>query len=186
LCFEGRGADCRLKLKGKNKKSYRPPGVAPGGHERAIVEQVIALAEPVCESQGLELVHVEYQRESVGRILRLYIDRTGGATIDDCVELSRQMSDLLDVHLDTVGPYSLEVTSPGVDRPLAKKADFERFKGNRARIKTARPYEGRKNFQGILLGMSGDTVQLSTGEEKVAIYFDDIVKARLVDYDGES
>ena len=151
-----------------------------------IVQQVIGLAEPLCESRGLELVHVEYQRESGGRILRLYIDRTGGVTLDDCVELSRQLSDLLDVYLDAVGPYSLEVTSPGLDRPLAKKTDFERFKGNRARIKTARPYAGRKNFQGVLLGMSGDTVQLSTGEENVAICFDDIVKARLVDYHGES
>ena len=172
-------------MKAKEQSSYRIGGIASAGQEKAVVEQVIALAQPVCDSQGLELIHVEYQREPAGRTLRLYIDRTGGITLDDCAELSRQLNDLLDVHLDSVGPYSLEVTSPGPNRPLGKKADFERFKGNRARIKTARPYGGRQKFQGILLGMSGDMVRLSSGEKNVAIYFKDIVKARLVDYHGE-
>ena len=83
-----------------------------------------ALAEPLCESEGLELIQVEYQRESAGRILRLYIDKPGGINLDDCVGVSRQMGDILDVHLQELGPYNLEVTSPGSGAPSGEKAGF--------------------------------------------------------------
>ena len=76
----------------------------------------------------LELIQVEYQRESNGRILRLYVDKPDGIIIDDCIAVSRQMGDILDVHLEDVGPYSLEVTSPGLERPLARKQDFANLK----------------------------------------------------------
>ena len=153
--------------------------------EREIIKQVEALAEPLCDSEGLELVHVEYQRESAGRILRLYIDRAGGVTLDDCVNVSRQLNDLLDVYLDDIGPYNLEVTSPGPERPLSRLQDYERFKGRKAKIKTRQPVNEQKNFTGIILEVAAKQIKLLSNEKIVTIPFGDITKARLVDVDGE-
>ena len=153
--------------------------------EKEIIKQVETLAEPLCDSEGLEMVHVEYQRESVGRILRLYIDRAGGVALDDCVNVSRQLNHLLDVYLDDIGPYNLEVTSPGPERPLSKLQDYERFKGRKAKIKTWQAVNDQKNFTGIILGVAAEQIKLSSNEKTVAIPFGDISKARLVDVDGE-
>ena len=153
--------------------------------EKHIVRQVGGLAEPLCASEGLELVHVEYRREPGGRILRLYIDRAGGVTLDDCVNVSRQLNNLLDVSLDDIGPYNLEVTSPGPERPLSKMQDYERFKGRKAKIKTCQPINDQKNFTGIILGVAAEQIKLSLNEKTIAIPFGDISKARLVDVDGE-
>ena len=153
--------------------------------EKDIIKQVEALAEPLCDSEGLELVHVEYQRESVGRILRLYIDRAEGVALDDCVNVSRQLNDLLDVYLDDIGPYNLEVTSPGPQRPLSKPQDYVRFKGRKAKIKTWQPVNDQKNFTGIILGVAADQIKLSSNEKTVVIAYGNISKARLVDVDGE-
>jgi ribosome maturation factor RimP len=148
--------------------------------EQKVIQQVWSLAEPLCSAEGLELIQVEYQRESAGRVLRLYVDKPEGIKLDDCVGVSRQMSDILDVKLTDVGPYSLEVTSPGPERPLAKKEDFDKFKGSRAKIKTYRPINGRKNFTGVLLGVSRDEVSLQINEQITTIGFTDISKARLL------
>lgn len=164
----------------KQSRTFTPQNV------RAVMAASKALAEPLCESEGLELVHLEYRREPGGWIMRLHIDKPGGITMDDCVNVSRQMNDLLDVQLDEIGPYNLEVTSPGPDRPLAKMQDFERFKGNPAKIRTIRPYEGQKNFKGVLMGLSGAQVKLLVGEETVHILLKDISKARLINFSGES
>ena len=153
--------------------------------EKHIIRQVGGLAEPLCASEGLELVHVEYRREPGGRILRLYIDRAGGVTLDDCVNVSRQLNNLLDVSLDDIGPYNLEVTSPGPERPLSKLQDYERFKGRKAKIKTCQPLNDQKNFTGIILGVAAEQIKLSSNEKTIAIPFGDISKARLVDVDGE-
>jgi len=169
----------------KAKKHYKKKELDSRSHrhspvnEKNIVAQVRSLAEPLCDSEGLELVHVEFQREAAGRILRLYIDKPEGINLDDCAGVSRQMGDLLDVNLADIGPYSLEVTSPGPERPLAKQTDFEKFKGNRTKIKTSRPLNGRKNFTGVLLGISGELVQLQIGEQIVDIPYKDISRARL-------
>jgi len=148
-------------------------------NEQNVVNQVRSLAEPLCVSEGLELIHVEFQRESSGRILRLYIDKPDGINLNDCVGVSRQMGDILDVNLEDVGPYSLEVTSPGPERPLAKKQDFVKFRGNRAKIKTIRPLNGQKNFTGVLLGISGEHINLQIGEQIIAIPYRYISKAKL-------
>ena len=148
-------------------------------NEQKVIKQTWSLAEPLCESEGLELIQVEYQRESAGRILRLYVDKPGGIGIDDCIAVSRQLGDILDVNLEDVGPYSLEVTSPGSERPLAKKQDFDKFKGKRAKIKTYQPLNGRQNFNGVLLGISGDKVSLQIDEQIITVSYEDISKARL-------
>lgn len=172
-----------MKAKKKyNKKESQPRG---GRHkpvsEQKVVGLVRSMAEPLCASEGLELVHVEFQRESGGRILRLYIDKPDGINVNDCVSVSRQMGDLLDVNVEDIGPYSLEVTSPGPERPLAKQEDFDKFKGSRAKIKTSRPLNGQKNFTGVLRGISGEQVNLQIGEQTVAIPYQDISKARLAE-----
>ena len=143
------------------------------------------LAEPLCESEGFELVYVEYQPEAGGMVLRLYIDKPEGVTIDDCIYISRQLGDILDVNFENVGAYSLEVSSPGSERPLWKKNDFNRFKGNVARIRTLRPFDGQKNFKGVLLGISDEKVKLMVDSKNVAIPFKEIARARLVNY-GEN
>jgi len=88
---------------------------------------------------------------------------------------------MLDVNLEDAGPYSLEVTSPGPERPLAKKEDFDKFKGNRVKIKTYQPLNGRKNFSGVLLGITGDQVSLQVEEQTVTLAVADISKARLIE-----
>jgi ribosome maturation factor RimP len=166
----------RHNLTSGSKESQRTPV-----NEKKVVQQVWTLAETLCESEGLELIQVEYQRESAGRILRLYIDKPGGINLDDCVGVSRQMGDILDVYLQEAGPYNLEVTSPGPERPLAKKQDFEKFKGKQVKIKTNQKLSGQKNFTGVLLGISGDQVNLQIGEQIVSLSYGDIAKARLVE-----
>ncbi len=150
-----------------------------------IVGRVWQLAEPLCLSEGMELVHVEYQREPSGRILRLYLDKPGGVTLDDCVGISRQLGDILDVGLDTEQPYRMEVSSPGIERPLGKLSDFERYKGCRAKVRIAQAVNGRKNFSGILDGTSGQTVRLMVDDRPISFELADILKAHLTHYNGE-
>ena len=153
--------------------------------EADIVKHVYELAGPLCEVEGMELVFVEYQREASGRILRIYIDRTGGVNLDDCALVSRQMGDLVDIYLDEIDPYSLEVSSPGSDRPLGKELDFERFKGCEAKIRTVHSLEERRNFRGILLGVLRGNVNIRVEDKTVRIPFNEIQKARLINYNGE-
>lgn len=157
-----------------------------GGAANPIVANVWRLAEPLCLSEGVELVFVEYQREQAGRILRVYLDKPGGITLDDCANISRQLGDILDVGLDTQSPYRLEVSSPGFQRPLGKIEDFKRFKGVRAKIRTAQAVNGQKNFSGTLDGISGLNIQLMVDGRPTSIAFDDIVKAHLINMNGEN
>jgi len=145
----------------------------------AFVETARSLGTTLCEAEGLELVHVEYQREPAGRVLRLYIDKPGGVTLDDCVAVSRQMGDLLDINLDEQLPYRLEVSSPGEQRPLGRREDFTRFAGRRVEIRVHRPVGNRRKFKGTLLGMEEDTVNMLVDGNPVAIPFGEIMRARL-------
>ena len=169
----------------KTEKKGNRGKIIPGFSEKTIA-LVRELAEPLCESEGLEFVHVEFQRESGGRILRLYIDKPGGARLDDCVRISRQIGDLLDVYLENEIAYNLEVSTPGSERPLGKAADFDRFKGKSAKIRTRTSMEGRKNFTGKLLGISEGIVSLELSDITVAIPYEEISKARLVINYGEN
>ncbi len=154
-------------------------------HERQVAARASRLAEPICRDEGLELVYVQYRRESNGRVLRLFIDKTGGVSLDDCTRVSRQLSDILDVNLEDIGPYHLEVSSPGADRPIGKPEDFERFQGHKASIRTLQPIDGRKNFKGILKGISADGVRLACAHDETVIPIEKISIARLVNYNGE-
>ncbi|MGD8447948.1 MAG: ribosome maturation factor RimP [Desulfobacterales bacterium] len=165
----------KFKVKTRTHKNRSPV------NKEIIVAQARELIESLCETEGLELVHLEYQREAGGRILRLFIDGPGGVTLDDCVHISRQSSDLLDVYLEDTGPYRLEVSSPGPNRPLGKRRDFDRFKGNRVKIKTAQPVDGQKKFKGILMGISEEMVKLSVNGKIACIPYQEIITARLAD-----
>ena len=164
----------------------RPEGVVYLKKPEDIVAKAWELAEPLCLSEGMELVHVEFQRESGGRILRLYIDKPGGITVDDCATVSSQLGDMLDIKLDTEFPYTLEVSSPGIDRPLSKFSDFKKFAGNIAKIRTACPINGQKNFKGILRGVLDENIILQTDTETVMIPFRDITKAKIVNLNGDN
>lgn len=148
-----------------------------------LISRVAGLAEALCEAEGMELVFIEFQREPAGRVLRLYIDKPGGVMLNDCVFVSRQLGDILDVDLEDLGAYNLEVSSPGLERPLWRARDYDRFKGCGAKIKTSVPLNGQKNFKGVLLGIANEIITLKEiGTDKtVAIPFKEVAKARLVE-----
>jgi ribosome maturation factor RimP len=144
------------------------------------------IAQALCESEGIEFVHIEYQREPGGRILRVYIDKPGGVRLDDCVNISRQLGDLLDIYFENELSYNLEVSSPGDKRPLGKLRDFDKFKGKKVKVKTIAPMDGQKNFTGTIIGIDKDAVNISLNNKTIAIPYEDIAKARLINNYGEN
>lgn len=139
------------------------------------------LIRPAVEFMGFELVGVE--RLSAGRkaaLLRVYIDRPdGGLTVDDCAVVSRQLSDLLDVEDPIPGHYELEVSSPGIERPLFDRAQLARFQGQRARVRLTIPLAGRRNFVGVLAGIEGDRLCLEEDQARHELPLDQIERAHL-------
>jgi len=174
----------RIKGKKNNKKSKdksRKQNQWSPDNMKNMIARTKDLLEPLCEAEGMELVHIECQREAGGRILRLYVDKPGGVTLDDCIHISRQSSDMIDVYLEDTGPFNLEVSSPGQNRPLGKKSDFDRFKGNRVNIRTTSSVGGKKKINGVLMGISEDVVKVSMDDQIVDIPYNEIVKARLAE-----
>jgi len=171
----------KRKIKKKAKISSRNTGDSFTRKNRAhIIARVQDIAEPLCDGEGIELVHVEFVREPGGRKLRLYVDKPGGVTLDDCAIFSRELSALLDIDLpENLGAYSLEVSSPGSDRPLVKPADFDRFIDSRVKIKTSSIIDGQKNFNGTLMGTSSEFIKLKLDDKTVQIPFQEIARARL-------
>ncbi len=134
----------------------------------------------VVEPMGYELVGVEYRRGADSGLLRIYIDREGGIQLDDCVAVSRQVSAMLDVEDPLKEAYQLEVSSPGVDRPLFVKEHFERFAGSRVRVKLRMKLNGRRRFEGVLQGVQDENVVLEMDDEMEYLPLDQIESARLV------
>ncbi len=125
-----------------------------------VTETVAALALPVVERAGCTLWDVEYVKEAGEWFLRLYIDKEGGVSIDDCEAVSRPMSDLLDEADPIEGSYVFEVSSAGADRPLKKPEHFARYLGSEVEVKLYRPRDGRKEFVGVLRGYEDGGVEL--------------------------
>jgi len=115
-------------------------------------EQIRQLAEPLLTSEGMELVLVECLKMRTHWLVRIYMDREGGVTVEDCAQISNQLGDLLDVHDTPPGPYTLEVSSPGLDRPLDRDQDFLKYCGSRVHLRLAEKIEGRRDFRGELVG----------------------------------
>ena len=129
---------------------------------------------------GYELVGIEYHPRGRSSLLRVYIDAPDGVNVDDCERASRQISSALDVDDPIPGQYMLEVSSPGLDRPLFTAEHFQRFSGNRVKLRVSPPLDGRRNFSGVLVGMRDDAVVVVEDDEEVAVPLQNIEQARLV------
>ena len=145
-----------------------------------IVETITALVEPVLDGLELELVEVQFRREPVGWVLRLIIDSENGVTIDDCATVSREVGHLLEVEDPIEQSYNLEVSSPGLDRPLKTAKDFIRCKGQKAKVTLSEPLEGLQHFTGMIEGFEGEKLLLNTDTGLVQIPYGLIAKAKLV------
>ncbi len=153
-----------------------------------VVERVTELLQPILHEQGLELVDLEYVPEGRGTALRVFIDKPGGVTLDDCAALSRELGSVLEVEDVVTSAYRLEVSSPGLDRPLKTEQDYQRFIGSLVKVKTyekldpdQRGHE-RKTFVGELLGLENGVVNLRQNDKKggvVALPLAGIAKANL-------
>jgi ribosome maturation factor RimP len=171
---------------------------------RKEVDDLWRLIEPPIEGAGLELVELQWNREVEGWVMRVFIDRPAGPKVpgaeegresvfepmfvshEDCEQVSRDLSATLDVADCIHHAYRLEVSSPGIDRPLRRERDFARFAGQEAKIRTTDPVEGRRNFSGVLTGASEGRVQIDCGGRSYQLPLDMIVRANLVpDWDAE-
>ena len=142
-------------------------------------KRIEAVALPVLEELGLELVEMQFRREQNGWVLRLIIDKQDGVGLDDCATASREISQLLDIEDFIDQAYKLEVSSPGLDRPLKSMADFQRYIGRKARIKTIESIAGEHVFIGKIQQTEGETIILEVGPKEVTIPFSQVSKARL-------
>lgn len=144
-------------------------------------ETIADLIEPTLEAMGYELVRVMSTggRTPTLQVMAERLDRAG-MTVDDCADISRALSAILDVEDPIDGAYQLEVSSPGIDRPLTKPADFERFAGFEARIEADRLIGGQRKFKGRLLGLENEAVRLALPEGERTIPLSSIRKAKLV------
>jgi ribosome maturation factor RimP len=144
-----------------------------------LLQEVREVIEPILQSQGFELVDLEYQRESRGWVLRIYLDRERGITLDDCAGVSHEVGAVLEVKDVIPNAYVLEVSSPGLTRPLKKPEDFNRFQNRLVKIKLYKPLDGRRNFKGMLLGLEGETVRVEVDQQLFEIPLQSIAKANL-------
>ena len=145
---------------------------------RARIEKIVA---PTLDAMGYELVRVRVSG-SARPTVQIMAERRDGAgmAVDDCSAISHAISAVLDVEEPIGGAYTLEISSPGVDRPLTRSRDFERFAGFDAKVEMRRPVDGRRRFQGRILGLSGDEVRLATQDGEIALPVVDIHNARLL------
>ena len=150
-----------------------------------VVEKITEIAEPLVASLGMELVEIEFKREGRDMVLRLFVDREGGVMLDDCAQVSRELSEILDVEDFIPGHYTLEVSSPGLNRPLTKESDYARYQGRLVKVRT---YEllpddagnPRKTFTGELLGLEDGIIRLKLKEGQTAgVPLDKVAKANL-------
>ena len=144
-----------------------------------ITDQVAALAADAVAAQGCELWDVEYVREAGSWYLRLYIDKTEGVDITDCEAISRKVSDLLDEADPIPASYTFEVCSAGIERPLKRPSDFEKFMGADIQLKTYSPRGGRKEFPGVLAGYEDGAVSVTLAGETLRFEKQEIALVRL-------
>jgi ribosome maturation factor RimP len=146
---------------------------------RETLKKVKEAILPVLSRRGLQLVDMEFVREHQGRVLRIFLDKEGGITLDDCSDVSGEMGDVLDV-ADIIGErYHLEISSPGLDRRVRDPLDFNRFAGRMIKVKMTDPVEGRRAFSGVLLGMEGESAAVEVDGRKFLLPLESIEKANL-------
>jgi ribosome maturation factor RimP len=145
----------------------------------AKLNQLQEMLEPVAKSMGFELWGIEYISQGKDSILRIYIDGENGVSVDDCATMSHQASGILDVEDTIAGMYTLEVSSPGLDRMLFKLEQYIAYVGHTVKIKLRLPFDGRRNFKGLLKGVEGDEVVLEVDNEEYLLPMDYIDKAQI-------
>jgi ribosome maturation factor RimP len=145
-----------------------------------VAKRVTSLLEPILDEMGFELVDVEYLSNYGKWVLRLYIDKETGVTIDDCVRVSREIGDIIDVKGVVTHEYTLEVSSPGIDRPLRKEKDFVGAVGKKVKVRTITPMNGRRNFIGYLKDFENGTIYIEMDGGSVALPWAEVDKANLV------
>jgi ribosome maturation factor RimP len=148
----------------------------------AVHEQLVDLLEPVVEGLGYELVGIDYKPNPKHGLLRIYIDQECGITVDDCARVSHQISGVLDVEDPVSGHYLLEVSSPGLDRPLFKASDYQKFAGSQVKISFVGTWQGKRKLVGVIAGVDdeGKTVKINDPDGIIEIPFDQIGKANLI------
>lgn len=147
--------------------------------KEAIEERIASMVEPLVKDKGLELVDLEYLKEGGHWYLRLYIDKDGGVDMDDCAAISHIVSEMLDEKNPIPQAYMLEVSSPGLERPLKKEEDFVRFQGSLIMVHTTTQFQGFKKFTGNLVGLINDEIVLEYNDERIAIPRNLVKKAHL-------
>ena len=145
-----------------------------------VSQAVVSLIEPILMAEELELVDVEYKKEGKSWVLRIFIDKEGGVTIGDCQKVSRLTGDLIDVEETITTTYSLEVSSPGLNRVLKREEDFLKFKGRQIYLHSLSPIDNRKKFNGILTDFKDQTVFIEVDGEVLGIPLRHVGKANLV------
>ena len=143
------------------------------------IDRVRTLIIPILSYAAMELVDIEYRRESRGRVLRLYIDKEGGVTLDDCTRISQEVGRSLDVEDFIQIPYTLEVSSPGLSRPLKTEKDFMKYRHSLIKVKTLDPVQNRRQFKGRLLGVSANQIEMEVEGGIFQIPLSNVVKANL-------
>ncbi|MDC1122058.1 ribosome maturation factor RimP [Nitrospinaceae bacterium] len=145
-----------------------------------VTQSVTELIEPGLLADGLELVDVEFKKEGKNWILRIYIDREGGVTLADCQKISRLAGDLIEVEEVIEPVYTLEVSSPGLNRVLKKEKDFLKYSGKKIYVQCHAPMDGRKKFTGILTGFIDQSIHLKVDGQHYTIPLNLVAKANLV------
>ena len=178
-------------LRLKTRWGQRAPFLCAGAGRPTVTEMRLSsvkltnLLQPLVEDLGYEFVGLEHSSNPKNPVLVVYIDQPGGIAVEDCERVSREVAALLDVEDPIPGHYNLEVSSPGLDRPLFTLEQFERFRGEVAQISLFAPLEGRRKFKGPILGTRNGKVQLDQDGAEVELDAGNIAKARLVpDYDS--
>jgi ribosome maturation factor RimP len=147
--------------------------------EKEVVDRVRAIIHPIVLNEGMELLEIEYRRESSGWVLRLILDKEGGVTLDDCTRVSQEAGRSLDVEDVVQTPYMLEVSSPGLTRPLKTEKDFEKYRGHLIKLRTVDPIMDRRQFKGKLLGVVENTVEIEVDGGIFHIPLSNVAKANL-------
>jgi ribosome maturation factor RimP len=176
---KGKWASAHFFISGiKNKEGG---SAAMAGLPEGVLEQIKGMAETLTKESGLELVDLEFRREGRGWVLRMLIDKSGGVTLDDCAAVSRELSDQIDVEDLIPSRYTLEVSSPGLDRPLKREEDFLKQLGKTIQLSTSAPLDGQSFFRGKMMDYQKGGLLLLADKKKIwEIPVSLIAKARLV------
>ena len=186
ICFFGDAREMSVTVGGVPPRLESEMGFEPifcfcnGVFMASIQERLTDLFEPVTSALGCELWGVEYRAQGRSALLRVYIDREGGISVEDCEKVSRQISSVLDVEDPIQSEYTLEVSSPGMDRPLFKLEQFVASVGETVAVRLRLPFDGRRKFTGLLKGIEDDEIVLEVDNEEYVLPYELVDKANIV------